>query len=100
MRFTRTSKALGIVAIAALALTGCGAGGGSTDGASQSAGDPNKVITAYNGEPQHPLLPANTNETSGGHVVELLFDGLRRSDAAGKPITPAAPSIASPDPHN
>jgi len=47
MRFTRTSKALGIVAIAALALTGCGAGGGSNNSASQSAGDPNKVITAY-----------------------------------------------------
>ena len=29
MRFSRTSKALGMMAIAALALTGCGAGGGS-----------------------------------------------------------------------
>ncbi|MET3204518.1 MULTISPECIES: ABC transporter substrate-binding protein [unclassified Arthrobacter] len=100
MRFTRTSKALGIVAIAALALTGCGAGGGSTDGASQSAGDPNKVITAYNGEPQHPLLPANTNETSGGHVVELLFEGLRSYDADGKPINAVADSIDSPDAQN
>jgi len=100
MRFTRTSKALGIVAIAALALTGCGAGGGGNNSASQSAGDPNKVITAYNGEPQNPLLPANTNETSGGHVVELLFEGLRSYDASGKAVNAVAESVESPDAQN
>ncbi len=100
MRFTRTSKALGMVAIAALALTGCGAGGGSTDSASQSAGDPNKVITAYNSEPQNPLLPANTNETNGGRVVELLFEGLRSYDADGKPVNALAESIESADAQN
>ncbi|MDQ0922718.1 oligopeptide transport system substrate-binding protein [Pseudarthrobacter sp. W1I19] len=100
MRFTRTSKALGIVAIAALALTGCGAGGGSTEGASDSAGDPNKVITAYNSEPQNPLLPANTNETNGGRVVEMLFEGLRTYDANGKPVNALAESIESADAQN
>ncbi|WP_332761720.1 peptide ABC transporter substrate-binding protein [Pseudarthrobacter sp.] len=100
MRFTRTSKALGMVAIAALALTGCGAGGGSNDGASQSAGDPNKVITAYSNEPQNPLLPANTNEVYGGRVVELLFEGLRSYDADGKPVNALAESIESPDAQN
>ena len=100
MRFTRTSKALSIVAIAALAMTGCGAGGGSTDGASDGAGDPNKVITAYNSEPQNPLLPANTNETNGGRVVELLFEGLRSYDPDGKPVNALAESIESPDAQN
>jgi oligopeptide transport system substrate-binding protein len=100
MRFTRTSKALGMVAIAALALTGCGAGGGSNDGASQSAGDPNKVITAYSNEPQNPLLPANTNEVYGGRVVELLFEGLRSYDADGKPVNALADSIESSDAQN
>ncbi len=100
MRFTRTSKALGIVAIAALALTGCGAGGGSNDGASNSAGDPNKIITAYNSEPQNPLLPANTNETNGGRVVEMLFEGLRSYDPDGKPVNALAESIESPDAQN
>ncbi len=100
MRFTRTSKALGIVAIAALALTGCGAGGGSNDGASQSAGDPNKVITAYSNEPQNPLLPANTNEVYGGRVVELLFEGLRQLRPDGKPVNALAESIESPDAQN
>ena len=100
MRFTRTSKALGMVAIAALALTGCGAGGGSNDGASQSAGDPNKVITAYSNEPQHPLLPANTNEVYGGRVVELLFEGLTSYDPSGKSVNALAESIESPDGQN
>lgn len=100
MRFTRTSKALGVVAIAALALTGCGAGGGTTEGASESAGDPNKVITAYSNEPQNPLLPANTNEVYGGRVVELLFEGLRTYDADGKPVDALAESIESTDAQN
>jgi oligopeptide transport system substrate-binding protein len=100
MRFTRTSKALGIVAIAALALTGCGAGGGTDDGGTQSAGDPNKVITAYSNEPQHPLLPANTNEVYGGRVVELLFEGLRAYDPDGKPVNALAESIETTDSQN
>lgn len=101
MRFTRTSKALGIVAITALALTGCGAGGGgSTNGSSNAAGDPNKVITAYNSEPQNPLLPANTNETNGGRVINLLFEGLRTYDADGKAVNSLAESIDSSDAQN
>jgi len=100
MRFTRTSKALGMVAIAALALTGCGAGGGSTDGASNAAGDPNKVISAYSNEPQNPLLPANTGEVYGGRVVELLFEGLRTYDADGKPVNALAESIETTDSQN
>ncbi|WP_407709736.1 ABC transporter substrate-binding protein [Arthrobacter nitrophenolicus] len=100
MRFTRTSKALGIVAIAALALTGCGAGGGTTEGGGESTGDPNKVISAYSNEPQNPLLPANTNEVYGGRVVELLFEGLRTYDADGKPVNALAESIESDDAQN
>lgn len=99
MRFARTSKALGMVAIAALALTGCG-GGGSNAGASQSAGDPTKIITAYSNEPQHPLMPANTNEVYGGRVVELLFEGLKSYDPSGKSVNALAESIESPDGQN
>lgn len=100
MRFTRTSKALGIVAIAALALTGCGAGGGTTEGGGESTGDPNKVISAYSNEPQNPLLPANTSEVYGGRVVELLFEGLRTYDADGKPVNALAESIETTDSQN
>ena len=100
MRFTRTSKALGIMAIAAIALTGCGAGGGSNDGASRAAGDPEKIITAYSNEPQNPLLPANTNEVYGGRVVELLFEGLTVYSPSGESQNALAESIESPDGQN
>jgi oligopeptide transport system substrate-binding protein len=99
MRFSRTSKALGIAAIVALAVTGCGGGSGSnTD--SSAASDPNKVITAYSNEPQNPLLPANTNEVYGGRVVELLFEGLRAYDPSGKPVNALAESIDTTDSQN
>ena len=68
--------------------------------ASHAAGDPNKVITAYSNEPQHPLMPANTNEVYGGRVVELLFEGLRSYDASGKSVNALAESIESPDGQN
>ncbi|BCW07354.1 ABC transporter substrate-binding protein [Arthrobacter sp. NtRootA1] len=99
MRFSRTSKALGVAAIIALAVTGCGGGSGSNTNSSAAA-DPNKVITAYSNEPQHPLLPANTNEVYGGRVVELLFEGLRAYDASGKPVNALAESIDTTDSQN
>jgi len=99
MRFKRTSTPLGMAAIAALALTGCGGGGGTTGGGTASS-DPNKVITAYSNEPQHPLLPANSNEVYGGRVVDLLFEGLRAYDPSGKPVNALAESIESPDAQN
>ncbi|MFI2563099.1 ABC transporter substrate-binding protein [Paenarthrobacter sp. NPDC018779] len=99
MRFSRTSKALGVAAIVALAMTACGGGtGGNTN--SSAAADPNKVITAYSNEPQNPLLPANTNEVYGGRVVELLFEGLRSYDANGKPVNALAESIDTTDSQN
>lgn len=97
MRFTRTAKTLGTVAIAALALTGCG---GGTTGGGQATSDPNKIITAYSNEPQNPLLPANTNEENGGRVIELLFEGLRAYDPSGKPINALAESIETVDAQN
>ncbi|WP_104175805.1 ABC transporter substrate-binding protein [Arthrobacter sp. Y81] len=97
MLFSRTSKALGIVAITVLALTGCVAG---TKGGGQASSDPNKIITAYSNEPQNPLLPANTNENFGSRVVELLFEGLRAYDPNGKPVNALAESIETTDAQN
>lgn len=98
MRFTRTSKALGIVAIAALALTGCGAGGGTTEGS--SSGDTNRVIIADGSEPQRPLMPADTNEVGGGKVIDMIFAGLVSYDPSGKPVNELAESIEAPDGQN
>ncbi|GAA1276034.1 peptide ABC transporter substrate-binding protein [Arthrobacter pascens] len=97
MRFSRTSTALGVMAIAALALAGCG---GGMDGGDPASSDPNKIIMAYSNEPQNPLLPANTNENFGARVVELLFEGLRAYDSSGKPVNVLAESIETPDAQN
>ena len=100
MRFSRTSKALGMVAIAALALTGCGAGGGTSNGASQAAGDTNKVILVDGSEPQRPLMPADTNEVGGGKIMQMMFSGLVSYDPSGKPVNELAESIEGKDGQN
>lgn len=96
MRYKRTSKALGVAAIVALALTACG-GGDSTAGSSDSAGDSSTVITANSTEPQNALLPANTNEVGGGRVMDLIYTGLRSYEADGTPVNEAAKSIDTKD---
>ena len=98
MRFQRTSKALGMMAIAALALTGCGAGGGSTASGSGSAGgDTSKVILADGSEPQNPLIPANTNEIGGGKIIDSIFAGLVNYTRDGTPENDVAESIEAND---
>ena len=96
MRFSRTSKALGMVAIAALALTGCGAGGSAT-GSGSTGGDTSKVILADGSEPQRPLMPADTNEVGGGKVIDMMFAGLVSYDPSGKPVNELAESIEGKD---
>lgn len=98
MRLSRTSKILSGAAIIALAMTGCA--GGSTAATTGGSGDASKVITAFGGEPQNPLMPANTNEVYGGRVMDLLFSGLVSYDAAGKPVNEMADSITTTDSQN
>ncbi|WP_394939199.1 ABC transporter substrate-binding protein [Psychromicrobium sp. YIM B11713] len=98
MRFSRTSKAIGVAAIAALALTACGGGGGGTSSSgSNASGNAEAIVSAFGGEPQKSLIPANTGEVFGGRVVELLFQGLLSYDASGKPVNELAESIDSSD---
>lgn len=96
MRYSRTSKALGLAAVLAMTLSACG---GSTSGGN-TAGDTSKVITANNTEPQNGLLPANTNEVGGGKVMDLLFSGLVSYDAKGKTVNELAESIDTKDSQN
>ncbi|MBD1543584.1 ABC transporter substrate-binding protein [Arthrobacter sp. IA7] len=96
MRFSGTSKALGMVAIAALALTGCDAGG-STGGSGSTGGDTSKVILVDGTEPQRPLMPADASESGGIKVVKLMFAGLVSYDPSGKPVNELAESIEGTD---
>lgn len=98
MRYSRTSKALGLAAVVAMSITACG--GGSSSDNSGSAGDTTKVITANSTEPAQGLLPANTNEVGGGRVMDLLFSGLVSYDAKGATQNELAQSIDTTDSQN
>src|SRR5664279_4031605 len=82
----------------ALVLSACG--GSSNKAASTPAANSAAIITAYGSEPQNPLLPANTNETVGGRIMKLLFEGLISYDGAGKPVNQVAASIDTTDAQN
>jgi oligopeptide transport system substrate-binding protein len=97
MRYSRTSKALGLAAVLAMSLTACG---GSTGGGDNATGDTTKVITANSTEPAQGLLPANTNEVGGGRVMDLLFSGLVSYDAKGATQNELADSITTTDSQN
>jgi len=80
----------------ALVLSACGGTSTSTTPKAASGG----VILAAGQEPQNPLLPANTNETGGGLIMNLLFTGLVRYDGQGKSINEVADSITTTDAQN
>ena len=85
----KKKKALAFAAAACalgMLLSGCGA---SNDAAS----DGGNIITAYNSEPQNPLIPGNTNETGGGKPIDLLFSRLISFDAKGNASNEVAESI-------
>jgi len=81
----------------ALVLSACG--GTTTTSTTPTAGG-GGIVTAFGTEPQNPLLPANTNETGGGRIMKLLFEGLISYDAAGKPVNQVASSIDTTDGQN
>ncbi|POH72009.1 peptide ABC transporter substrate-binding protein [Arthrobacter glacialis] len=97
MRFSRTSKALGLAAVVAMSLSACG---GGTDSGNTATGDTTKVITANNTEPENGLLPANTNEVGGGKVMDLIFTGLVSYDVTGRTVNELAESIETEDSQN
>ena len=77
MESKRMLKYVAALSIGALALTACGGGGddgGGTEGGGSADGE--MVINAHGTEPQNPLVPTNTNEVGGGHIVDAIFAGL------------------------
>ena len=90
-------KALAFAAMAcsvAMLLSACG-GSNSNAASGDTAGS--NIITAYNSEPQNPLIPGNTNETGGGKPVGLLFSRLVSFDKDGKASNEVAESITPND---
>lgn len=90
-------KALAFAAMAcsvAMLLSACG-GSNSNAASGNTAGS--NIITAYNSEPQNPLIPGSTNETGGGKPVDLLFSRLVSFDKDGKASNEVAESITPND---
>ncbi|MCD4550001.1 peptide ABC transporter substrate-binding protein [Schaalia sp. lx-260] len=82
----------------ALALTACSGGTSSNTAASgETAGDPTRLIKAWSGEPQNPLIPANTNEVNGAKIINQVMAGLVYYDLTGKTKMDVAESITSDD---
>jgi oligopeptide transport system substrate-binding protein len=80
--------AAGILAVASLAgsLAGCGGGVLSPD-----------LVLVNGGEPPYPLIPTSTNDSNGGRIIDRLFAGLVSYDAAGNPSPEVAQSIETTD---
>jgi len=81
--------------VIALTLAACG---GSSDSGSGGSGGGDSYVTVNGSEPQSPLIPAQTQETGGGNVIDNLFTGLvtYNQDTAA-PENAVATSITSDD---
>ena len=78
--------------VIALTLAACGGSSDSGSGGSDS------YVTVNSSEPQNPLVPANTNETSGGNVIDNMFTMLvSYSPENAAPENAVATSITSED---
>lgn len=71
-----------------LGLAACGSDGSSAGG---------NYVLANGTEPQNPLIPANTNETGGGRIVDSIYAGLVYYDAEGETHNELAESIDAND---
>lgn len=90
---------LAVPAVFALGLAACSGGGDANSNASGSnasgvaAGSSTSIISTNGSEPQNPLIPANTNETGGGRILDAIFAGLVYYDASGATHMEMAESI-------
>ena len=87
---SRRAFGAGVISTAALAaLAAC-----SSDTTSKG-GD--GIVTAYDTEPQNPLIPTNTNEVGGGRIIDLIFAGLYSYDAHGALVNEVAKDVTTQD---
>ncbi len=87
---------LAVPAVMALGLAACSSGGSaSSDSAASGSSDASStgIVSTNGSEPQNPLIPANTNETGGGKILDLIFAGLVYYDAKGATHMDMAESI-------
>ena len=73
----RAAPAVIGASVLALTLAACG---GSSDNGSGGDGGSGAYVTGNGSEPQNPLVPANTNETGGGNIIDKLMKPSQRKD--------------------
>ncbi|MBA4866344.1 ABC transporter substrate-binding protein [Streptomyces sp. PSKA54] len=95
MRGAKSAKWVAGAIVVALAATACG--GGSGEDEPKDKGALAGYVSIDVGEPQRPLIPADTNETNGSYVIQSLFTQLLDFDADGNIVYTNAESIESAD---
>ncbi|MDI3389064.1 ABC transporter substrate-binding protein [Streptomyces sp. B-S-A8] len=90
MRGAKSAKWVAGAIVVALTATACGGGDG---GDSTTGGQPEGYISVDVGEPQKPLIPANTNEQLGSYVIQAVFTNLAEFDKQGNMVMAHAESI-------
>ena len=100
MKIRRIAGFAASVAVGALVLTACSSTPSDTESTTAAGGPSTGIVTANSSEPQNPLIPTNTNEVSGGKVLDLIFAGLVYYDAAGEAHNEVAESIETTDAQN
>ncbi|MGQ0845925.1 MAG: peptide ABC transporter substrate-binding protein [Sporichthyaceae bacterium] len=100
----RGYRAVGLGVAAVLTLAACGGGDDDTPvaaepGASAGSADggPSGAISVRGCKPQNALLPANTNETCGGNLLDNVLAKLVRYSPEGKAENDIAESIETKD---
>lgn len=96
MRGARSAKWVAGAIVVALAATACG-GGSDDKGDSSKKGALAGYVSIDVGEPQKPLVPADTNESNGGYVIRALFTQLLDFDEKGEIVYTNAESVTTKD---
>ncbi|GAA0918578.1 ABC transporter substrate-binding protein [Streptomyces thermoalcalitolerans] len=96
MRGARSAKWVAGAIVVALAATACGGGSGDK-GDSSKKGALAGYVSIDVGEPQKPLMPADTNESNGAYVIRALFTQLLDFDEKGEIVYANAESVTTKD---
>lgn len=96
MRGVKSAKWVAGAIAVAMAATACGGSKGD-EGKGGSSGKPAGYVSIDVGEPQKPLIPADTNETNGSYVIQSLFTQLLDFDAKGEIVYTNAESVETKD---
>ncbi len=103
MQLGTIGKGIALAAAATLALAACSSNSTTDETMATSGGgtsDGTAIVRANGSEPQNPLIPANTNETGGGKIIDSIFAGLVYYDATGAAHNDVASDIVVDDPQN